>query len=64
MRGGQLSLLTLKNGRPGAFNNPCASSTGEEGNENHYHSLKPTQKHYCCYLTGGFSFIKSALKIA
>lgn len=35
---GQLSLLTLKNGHPGAFNNPCASNTGEEGNDTGYHS--------------------------
>lgn len=41
---GQPSLLTLKNGRPGAFNNPCASNTREGGNDTGYHSPEPTEK--------------------
>ncbi len=42
MNRGQPTLLTLKNGHPGAFNNPCAGNTGEEGNDTSYHSLKHT----------------------
>lgn len=39
--GGQPSLLTLKNGRPGAFNNPCASNPEEGGNDTSYQSPEP-----------------------
>lgn len=43
---GQPLLLTLKNGHPGAFNNPCASNTGEGGNDTGYHSPEPTEKQH------------------
>lgn len=45
---GQPSLLTLKNGRPGAFNNPCASRVvqGKEEMTTNYHSPEPIRKQY------------------
>ena len=44
---GQPSLLTLINGDPGAFNNPCASNTGrEEITQVTIHLNMPTEKHH------------------
>lgn len=38
----QPSILTLKNGRPGAFNDPCVSDTGEGADDTGYRSPQHT----------------------
>lgn len=53
----QPSILTLKNGRPGAFNDPCVSDTGEGADDTGYRSPQYTHKQHPYLCQHFFPFV-------